>query len=321
MQAILLKDFGTAEQLYIGEYAKPVPKENEVLIEVRATALNRADILQREGKYPPPEGESEILGLEAAGEIIACGKSVTDFKIGEAVCCLLPGGGYAQYVTARQEMLMPIPKGLSYIEAAAIPEVFMTAYQALLWLGKVSPKEKVLIHAAASGVGTAAIQLAVALGAQVVGTASAAKHDLCYELGAEQMINYKKEKFVHTLKNRIDVILDFVAAPYFNDNIDCLKLDGRLILIALLGGAKVSDMNLAKIIGKRLHIKGTTLRSRSHAYQNQLCKAFANFAIPLFEQKKIKPIIDSVYDWKDIAAAHTHMECNKNSGKIVVKIK
>ncbi|MFD3000269.1 NAD(P)H-quinone oxidoreductase [Pontibacter toksunensis] len=325
MKAILVKEPGGPEQLYIGESEKPLPMPYELLVKVHATALNRADTLQRQGKYPPPKGASPLLGLEVAGEVVEAGLSCTRFKKGDKVFGLLPGGGYAEYAVINESMTLPVPENLSMEEAAAIPEVFLTAYQALVWLGKLQAGERALIHAGASGVGTAAIQLARALKAEVLVTASEQKLQACLDLGANKAINYKEVSFedavlAHTNSEGVDVIVDFVAGPYFKHNIECLRLDGRLVLLASLGGGKVDELDLRKILMKRLHIMGSTLRSRTPAYQMKLTEEMWRFAKPYFESGKIKPAIDSVFDWQQVADAHRYMEENKNIGKIVLRV-
>jgi len=326
MKAILIKSPGAANQLYSGEYETPQPAADEVLVKVHATALNRADILQREGKYPPPEGASPILGLEMSGEVVEVGKEVTKWKIGDRVFGLLPGGGYAEYAVIHQDMAMAIPGNLSFEEAAAIPEVFMTAFQAVHWLGKLQPSERILIHAGASGVGTAAIQLAREMQAgDIIVTASQSKHATCRELGAHYTIDYQSQDFRVEIKDitdkeGVDVIIDFVAAPYFERNISVLRTDGRLIMLALLGGTHLEQFNLGNLLRKRIQILASTLRSRSRDYQIRLTEAFAEFAISRFKAGKLRPVIDQVMDWQEVKAAHQRMESNQNVGKIVLKI-
>lgn len=327
MKAILVKQPGGPEQLILGEYEQPLPGPTELLVKVHATALNRADTLQRQGKYPPPKGASSILGLEIAGVVEEDGINCTRYKKGDKVFGLLPGGGYAEYAIIDEAMAMPIPENLSFEEAAAIPEVFLTAWQALVWLGKLQPGERVLLHAGASGVGTAAIQLARALKAEVLVTASEGKLHACKELGAHKLINYQDpdvpfedEVLAYTNGEGVDVIIDFIAGPYFNQNIDCLRLDGRLVILASLGGGKVHDVDLRKILTKRLQVIGSTLRSRTKEYQIKLTEDMSRFALPLFKEGKLKPVVDSVYSWEDVAEAHRYMEQNKNIGKIVLRV-
>ncbi len=325
MKAILVKQPGGPEQLALGNYEQPLPEPHQLLVKVHATALNRADTLQRQGKYPPPKGASPLLGLEIAGEVAEAGINCTRFKKGDKVFGLLPGGGYAEYAVIDEAMAMPMPANLSMEEAAAIPEVFLTAWQALVWLGKLGSGERALIHAGASGVGTAAIQLARALKAEVLVTASQQKLQACLDLGAQKAIDYKKASFndevlAYTNNEGVDVIVDFIAGPYFNQNLDCLRLDGRLVILASLGGGKVSEVDLRKILTKRLQVMGSTLRSRTKDYQVKLTEDMSRFALPLFKEGKLKPVIDSVYSWEEAAEAHRYMEQNKNIGKIVLRV-
>jgi putative PIG3 family NAD(P)H quinone oxidoreductase len=325
MKAILIKEFGAANNLYIGNYANPSFSDTEVLIKVHATALNRADLLQRKGQYPPPPGASPILGLEIAGEIVQIGKAVSKWKIGDKVCGLLAGGGYAEYAVLPESLVLPIPENLSFEAAAGIPEVFLTAFQAINWIGNLKKGESILIHAGASGVGTAAIQIAKEIGATVYVTASKGKHDTCINLGAKAAIDYKNENFeqkISTLTEGkgVDLIIDFIAAPYFQQNINSLNFDGRLVLLALMGGIKVPSFNMLKILQKRLQITGSTLRARTLAYKAKLNKDFYEFAWTHFEKGNFRPIIDSVFDWENVIEAHQYMEANKNQGKIILKI-
>lgn len=326
MKAILTSQPGDANQLHLGTYETPVPKPDELLVRVAATAVNRADLLQRQGKYPPPAGASPILGLEMSGEVVEIGADVTRYAVGDLVFGLLPGGGYAEYAVIHERMALPVPDVLTLPEAAAISEVFLTAYQALHWLGKLQKGERVLIHAGASGVGTAAIQLAQAIGAgDVIVTASAAKHQLCLDLGANYAIDYqaydfKEEVMRITDGEGVDLVLDFIAAPYFERNLGVLRTDGRMVLLALLGGSHVEHFNLGNLLKKRLQISASTLRARSRDYQINLTQGFADFALPLLADGTLRPVIDHVYDWKDVQQAHQRMKANQNSGKLVLKI-
>jgi putative PIG3 family NAD(P)H quinone oxidoreductase len=325
MQAVIVQSPGGPEQLQIGTWEKPSPAAHQLLVRVEATALNRADTLQRAGKYPPPPGASPILGLELAGTVVGLGSKASKYKVGDAVFGLLPGGGYAQYAVIHENMAIPLPESMSMEEGAAIPEVFLTAFQALQWLARLQKGEKILIHAGASGVGTAAIQLATQMGAEVLVTASATKHNLCLELGAKRVIDYNSESFAEVVadvtKNKgVNVIIDFIAADYFTSNINSLATDGRLVLLATLSGGKIQDFDLRKILSKRLSIMGSTLRSRSLEYQIALTQDFTRFALPRFQDGRLKPVIDRVLDWNQVKEAHAIMESNKNSGKIVLKI-
>jgi tumor protein p53-inducible protein 3 len=321
MKAILVEN----GQMKLGTYPRPVRGAHDIIIEVKATALNRADILQRQGKYPPPKGASPLLGLEVAGIVAEAGDKVSRWKEGDRVFGLLSGGGYAQYACMHEEMAMPVPDNISDEEAAAIPEVFLTAWQALLWLAKVQAGEKVLIHAGASGVGTAAIQLARQQGAEVLVTASAPKHQVCLELGASHAIDYRQESFRErvnelTAGKGVDVIIDFIAAPYFQDNLSCLATDGRLVMLALLGGPKLGQANLLPVLQKRLSILGSTLRARSPEYQRRLTADLASFLLPRLKEGSLQAVIDKVFPWQEVNQAHAYMEGNQNKGKIVLKL-
>lgn len=325
MKAITLNSFGAPEEMHITEVPNPEIGENEILVRVHATALNRADLLQRQGKYPPPEGESTIMGLEMAGVVYKTGFGVSKWKEGDAVCGLLPGGGYAQLARIHEDMAWPVPQGFSMEKAVAIPEVFLTAFQAIRLLADLQQDETLLIHAGASGVGTAAIQLAKAIGARPIVTASKGKHDFCRKLGAVHAIDYKNEDFesaIHSLTDGrgVDVIMDFIGGPYFQKNLNSLALEGRLVMQGFMGGTKPAAVNLAPILRKRLKLIGSTLRSRTLDYKIALAKDLYAFAWPLFESGDLKPIIDSVFDWDDIVKAHHYMEANKNIGKIILKV-
>lgn len=326
MKAILVKQPGGAEQLELGEYPLPQYHSDELLVRVKATALNRADILQREGKYPPPRGASPILGLEISGIVEEVGANCSAWHRGDRVCALLPGGGYAQYVSIPAKMAIPIPGNLSFEEAAAIPEAFLTAFQALYWLGGLQGGQQVLIHAGASGVGTAAIQLVKQAGSVALVTAgSARKLDFCLQLGAKVAINYRDGEFAaHILEatrnQGVNIILDCVGGAYWEQNIQSLAVDGRLVLLATMGGGTVSQVSLTTIIRKRLQIIGTTLRGREREYKIELTRDFVTRIMPGFEDGKYKAVIDSVFPWEEVAEAHRRMENNLNLGKIVLTV-
>lgn len=325
MKAILVNQPGDADQLELGSYRKPNVKKEHLRVKVEATALNRADILQREGKYPPPKGESPLLGLEVAGTVEKVGAGCEGWKEGDRVFGLLGGGGYAEYANLHHGLAMPMPEGLSFDEAAAIPEVFLTAFQALYWLGNLEMGQDVLVHAGASGVGTAAIQLATAGGARVFTTASQSKLDACRELGAERAIDYRNDDFVQevlkaTHKRGVDLVVDFIGAPYLERNLEALAMDGRIVMLATLGGAKLESFSLRSLFAKRAQVMASTLRNRDLAYKTLLTSEFASFALPLFEEGRLKPVIDTVYHWKDVADAHRRMEANRNVGKLVLRV-
>jgi len=325
MRAVIVPEKGDPEHMTIGEVPTPKPGPDEVLVQVHATALNRADTFQRRGHYPPPEGASEILGLEMAGTVAGTGDRVVDWNEGDRVFALLDGGGYAEYTTVHKDRLMAMPPGLSMEEAAAIPEVFLTAYQALHWLGGLTPGHQVLIHAGASGVGTAAIQLTRLADAHPHVTASAPKHAVCRELGAETTIDYESEDFAERIADvtggdGVDIILDFIGAPYFHKNVDSLGMDGRVVQLATLGGSTVEEVSLRALMAKRVHLLASTLRSRSLEYKVELTQEFAGDVLPQFVDGELRPVLDSVYDWVDVADAHRKMENNENAGKIVLKV-
>lgn len=324
MQAIGVKN-DTARSLYWVDVPMPTLAADAVLIKIHATAVNRADLLQRRGLYPPPPGESEIIGLEAAGVIVEKGSSVRHWQIGERVCCLLGGGGYAEYVAVHQELLLPLPEHLTFEQAAAIPEVFYTAFVNLFLEGALQAGESLLIHAGASGVGTAAIQLAQHAGAKVFVTAGTdEKIQRCVALGAELGINYKAEDFAERLLSAtgatgVDVILDCVGGEYLQRNLLLLKPRGRLVLIGLLGGAK-SEIDLTPVLRKRLRLLGSVLRSRSLAEKIAITRDFKARVWPLFKHQQIHPIIDTVFPWTEVEQAHAHIAANQNFGKVVLRV-
>lgn len=326
MKAVVIKEPGGPDMLSIEKVEKPSINANEVLVRVRATALNRADLLQRRGFYPPPKGASNILGLEMAGEVVEIGDHVTKAKKGDKVCALLPGGGYAQYTVVPEEMLIPMPDNLSFEQAAAIPEVFLTAYLNLFMLGNLKRDYNVLVHAGASGVGTAAIQLIREAGATAYATAgSNEKIARAIELGASDGWNYNEGSFLPWIKektnhNGVNIVLDFVGAPYFEDNLQSLAIDGRLIVIGTMGGIHVNNVNLGFILKNRLQIIGTALRTQPFEKKVELTKAFTKFALERFKNGRLQPVIDSIYDWKDVSKAHEYMESNANIGKIILNV-
>jgi tumor protein p53-inducible protein 3 len=325
MQAIVFDTPGDPEVLRIGEVPIPVPTDKQVRIKVVAAGVNRADTLQRKGKYPPPLGASLILGLEVSGIVESVGNGCLKWKAGDRVMGLLSGGGYSEYVVMHEDMVMAVPSSLNLIHAAAIPEVFLTAYQSLVWLAHLQPLETVLIHAGASGVGTAAIQLALALDAIPLVTASKEKHNLCTHLGARATIDYKIKDFVSEVKSftsdqGVDVIIDFIGAPYFKKNIDIMKNDGRLILLAAMGGAKVDEFNLLNILSRRISVTGTTLRARTLDYQIRLTHDFWKYARPLFEDGTLRPVVDKILPISEAPQAHRLLEENKTAGKVLLKI-
>ena len=325
MKAILYDEPGDESRLYLGTLPDPVCGPTQVRLHVAATALNRADLLQREGRYPVPAGANPILGLEVAGTIIEVGERVEGYEVGDNVCALVNGGGYAQQICVDQLMLLKLPEVLSFTKAAALPEVFITAYQALHWIAKVGRDETVLIHAGASGVGTAAIQLVNLIGGHAIATASEHKHRALLDLGAERCIDYRAEDFDEAVLDQTggrgaNVVLDFVGGPYLERNFKCMAMDGRMVCLAALGGARVQNFSMAPILRKRLQIMGTTLRSRGNDYRRRLVADFRRDIWPAFADRRLLPVVDTIYDWEDVAAAHRYMASNQNVGKIVMTI-
>jgi len=325
MKAVTLKGEGGPEVLEISEVPAPQAGKEQLLVRVRATALNRADTMQREGKYPPPPGESDILGLELAGEVEACGEGVAGFAVGDRVFGLVGGGGYAELALLEAGMAMPIPEGWSFTEAAAVPEVFFTANETVFVLGGLTAGETLLIHAGGSGVGTAAIQMAHHAGARVFFTAgSEEKITKAKALGAEAGINYKTQDFVVEVKRLtdgegVDVVEDFLGASYLARNMSVLKNGGRLVLVALMGGAG-GEIDLSQVMRRRLKIFGSVMRSRSLADKCEITARFRQRWLPPLVEGRIKPIIDTVFPMAQVRAAHEYMEANKNFGKIILEI-
>ena len=325
MQAVIFDASGGPEVLKVGHVADPVPGADQILVRVRATALNRADTLQRQGLYPPPPGESDVLGLELAGEVEAVGSAVRDVHVGDRVFGLVGGGGYAEKAVLDACMAMPMPAGWSFAEAAAVPEVFFTAQETLFTLAQLRAGETVLIHAGASGVGTAGIQMARETGANVLVTAgSTEKIARCVELGAAAGCNYKERGFADWVHERtngrgVDVIEDFIGAAYWDDNLKSLAVGGRLVLVGFMGGTK-AQTNLGLILMKRLRIFGSVLRSRPLMDKIDITRRFQADWLPLLEAGRIKPIIDRRFSLHEAADAHRYMEANKNVGKIILDV-
>lgn len=310
--------------LCLSESAKPAPAEHQVLIQVAAAGVNRPDLMQRQGVYPPPAGASPILGLEVAGTIVEVGSQVCDFKSGDAVCALVTGGGYAEYCLASASCCLPIPNGLSFTEAAALPEAFFTVWNNLFDRGRLSPGESLLLHGGGSGIGTTAIQLAKALGNTVyVSAGTDDKCQRCLALGADAALNYRQQDFVESIKQLtagkgVDVILDMVGGDYFPRNLKCLAPDGRLVQIAIQNGSN-SEINLWTIMAKRLTITGSTLRARDDTFKSQIAKQLTEKVWPLLEAGRIKPVIDSVFPLTAAEQAHARMASNQHFGKIILE--
>lgn len=327
MQAIAIEEYGSPEVLQLKEIPDLEPSRGEVRVKVRASALNRADIEQRKGNYPPPiPSDYEIPGLEFAGVVDKLGEGVNDWQLGDRVFGLLVAGGCAEQVLSHERMLMPIPPNLSFEQAAAIPEVFFTAYDALIDKANFQAGDTVLIHAGASGVGTAAIQLARVMGASTIFTTSRSdwKLEKCLQLGANRAINPNREEFdrvvlEETALRGVDIVLDFVGAEYLEKNMNAAALEGRIVQIAMLSGAS-AQIDLRKILSKRLRLQGTTLRSRAIEQKTILTQKFVKQILPLFADGRLKPLIDRGFQLPEIVAAHRYMENNSNFGKIVLTV-
>lgn len=323
MQYVTVSSPGGADRLKMATGPVPQPGAGQVLIHVAAAGVNRADILQREGKYPPAPGMTDVIGLEVSGEIVAVGEGVTSWKKGDMVCALLQGGGYAEYAIADAVCCLPIPEGVSIVDAAALPEVAFTVYSNLITAGKLQPNETVLIHAGASGVGTFAIQLAHAMGARVITTVGTEEKQIfCTSLGAELAINYRREDFVpavmnHTAGEGVDVILDVLGGSSTVRNMDLLKTGGRLIVIACPEGAK-AQINLVKLMQKRLHLCGTTLRSRPLAEKAEIAAHLKAEVWPLFASGKLQPIVFQKLKLTESHVAHRLLESRQHIGKVIL---
>jgi NADPH2:quinone reductase len=325
MRAIEITQPGKPEVLQLCERPMPVPKAGEVLIKVHAAGINRPDVLQRLGKYPVPPGASDLPGLEVAGEIVDGDVAAAGFAKGDMVCALAQGGGYAEYCTAPAEQCLPVPQGLSALEAASLPETFFTVWSNVFDRAALAQGETLLVQGGSSGIGVTAIQLATAMGHRVFATAgNEDKCRACEQLGAERGINYRTEDFAAVVKELtggkgVDVILDMVAGGYLPREIDCLADDGRIALIALLGGAK-AEIDLGQVLRRRLHISGSTLRPRPVAFKAAIARNLRERVWPLFAEGKLKPVIYRSFPLARAAEAHALMESSTHVGKIVLEI-
>ncbi len=323
MIGIRIREPGGPEVLVAQRMPPPVPGAGEVLIRVAAAGVNRPDVLQRKGAYPPPPGASELPGLEVAGTVVALGPGTRRFRVGDEVCALLAGGGYAEYGTAPEPQVLPVPRGLSPIESAALPETFFTVWTNLFERGRLAAGETVLVHGGSSGIGTTAIQLARAFGARVVTTVgNTEKARACRELGAERAILYREEDFVEVVGEvtggrGVDVILDMVGGDYVPRNLKSLALEGRLIQIAWLGGSRV-EADFARLMVKRLTWTGSTLRPRSVEEKGRIARALEERVWPLLERGEVRPVVHRLFPLEEAAAAHALMESSAHIGKILL---
>lgn len=323
MRVVEITEPGGPDVLRVTERAVPQPGRGEVLIRVSAAGVNRPDVVQRLGLYPPPPGASDIPGLEVGGEIVALGDGVADFALGDQVCALVAGGGYAEYCVAPAATTLPIPQNLSVEEAAALPETFFTVWSNVFERGKLERGERILVHGGSSGIGSTAIQLANAYGAEVFATVgSERKAEFCRELGAHMVINYREQDFEHSIMEAtggagVNLVLDMVGGAYIPKNINILAKDGRHVSIAFLNG-KQGELDIAKIMQRRLTLTGSTLRPSPLEEKGYLAESISLFVLPLVEEGKVKPVIDRVFPFDEASAAHSLMESSDHMGKIVL---
>ena len=323
MTAVEITEFGPPDGLRPCRRDTPVPEAGEVLIEVAYAGVNRPDVIQRQGFYPPPPGASDLPGLEVAGTVVAVAGDVTDWRVGDRCCALVNGGGYAEYCTAPAGQCLPIPDGYDLRRAAALPETFFTVWSNVFERGQLMAGESLLVHGGSSGIGSTAIQLAAARGATVYATAgSAEKCRFCEDLGAHRAINYRDEDFAAVMKEvgGVDVVLDMVGGDYAQKNINSLRPDGRLVIIGFLGGPKTADFNFTKIMTQRLTVTGSTLRPRSAADKAAIATTLADQVWTLLADGGIAPVIAQVFDLDQAAEAHRLMESSTHMGKILLKV-
>lgn len=323
MKAVEISTPGGPEVLVLVDRPMPEPKAGEVLIKVSAAGINRPDVFQRKGNYPPPPGASDLPGLEVAGEIVGGDAAAGGLAIGDKVCALVAGGGYAEYCVAPAVQCLPIPKGLSDIEAAGLPETYFTVWSNVFDRGRLSGDETLLVHGGASGIGTTAVQLATAMGHKVYATAGSDERVKAVEgLGAVQGINYRTQDYVEETKNAtggkgVDVVLDMVAGEYINRDLQCLADDGRIVIIALLGGAKATiDCN--QILRRRLTITGSALRPRPVEFKADIAQALKQHVWPLLESGRIRPIVHATFPLAKASEAHAMMDAGEQIGKIIL---
>jgi putative PIG3 family NAD(P)H quinone oxidoreductase len=325
VRAVVLREHGGPEVLVITESTDPVPGPEEVLVRVHATALNRADLLQRMGMYPNPfPADDEIPGLEFAGEVVSCGPRVLMWRPGDRVMGIVSGGAYAEKLVIHERQAMEVPAGMSWTDAAAIPEVFITAWDALVVQGGLTSGRWAMVHAGASGVGTAAIQICRAIGARVIVTCSAGKVQACRGLGADVVVDYGSQDFVEAAREAtggagVDVVLDVIGGEYVEKNVAALAVKGRIIQVGVMAG-KPLPFNIGLLLGKRATITGTVLRARPTEEKIAISRRFAAEMLPLFSTGALRPVVDSVYAFADVAEAQQRMASNANTGKIVLDL-
>jgi putative PIG3 family NAD(P)H quinone oxidoreductase len=323
MKAITLPSFGGPEALVLADVDTPAPRAGEVLVRVAAAGVNRADTLQRQGHYSPPAGESEVPGLEVSGVIEALGEDVDDWAVGDEVCALLAGGGYAEKVRVPAGQVLPVPEGVSLVDAAALPEVVCTVWSNVFLIANLQPGETLLVHGGSSGIGTMAIQLARQVGARVIVTAgSAAKLEACRELGAEVLVNYRDEDFVEAVTQATegkgaDVILDIVGAKYLSRNLSALATSGRLVIIGMQGGSR-GELDIGALLAKRAAVIATSLRARPAQEKATIVAAVREHVWPLVAAGRVQPIVQSRHPLADAAVAHRELEASEHVGKILL---
>ncbi len=336
MNAIEIPSFGPPEVLRLAERPTPAPGPGEVLIEVHAAGVNRPDLMQREGKYPPPPGASDLPGLEVAGRIASLGPPEAGvapqsaggrlWRVGDEVCALLAGGGYAEFCVAPALQCLPVPRGLSMIEAAAVPETYFTVWTNVFDRGRLAKGEWLLVHGGTSGIGSTAIQLAAARGSRVIATArSSAKCDAIARLGATRAVNYASEDFVDAVKEAtdrrgVDVVLDIIGGTYTQRNLDCLARDGRLVQIGVMGGPS-AEISLRTIMLKRLTVTGSTLRIRTPAEKGAIALSLEHEVWPLLESGRVRPVVHASFPLDETAAAHRTLESGEVVGKVVLRVR
>ncbi|WP_432943810.1 NAD(P)H-quinone oxidoreductase [Kribbella sp. CA-253562] len=325
MRAVVCEGAGGVEVLTIGQIEDPTPNVDEVVIDVVAAGVNRADLLQRQGHYPPPPGAPGTIGLEVSGRIAAVGSEVEGWSVGDECCALLAGGGYAEKVVVPAPQVMPVPDGIDLISAAALPEVVATVWSNVFMTAHLKDGETLLVHGGASGIGTMAIQLAVAHGARVLCTVgSADKMEFCTRLGADVAINYKEAEWASVVREATgkagaDVILDIIGAKYLTDNVKSLAVDGRIVVIGMQGGVK-GELDLGRLMAKRGTITATGLRSRSVKDKGRILAEVVGHVWPLVEAKKVRPIVHATYPLEEVAKAHEALEQSTQSGKILLTL-
>ncbi|QZY29274.1 NAD(P)H-quinone oxidoreductase [Nocardioides coralli] len=326
MRAVVTSGSGGPEVLALADVPDLEPGAGEVLLEVAATAVNRADLLQRQGHYPPPPGASETIGLECSGTVAALGEDVEGWQVGDAACALLAGGGYAEQVVVPAGQLMPVPAGIDLVTAAALPEVACTVWSNVFMVAGLRPGEQFLVHGGAGGIGTLAIQLASAVGARVLTTAgSPEKLERCAELGADVLINYREDDFVDVVRRETDghgadVVLDNMGAKYLGRNLDALATEGRLVIIGMQGGTK-GELDIAKLLRKRGAVIATSLRPRPPADKAAICAAVVEHVWPLVAEGRVRPVVHATLPLEEVTRAHELMEAGDNVGKILLSVR